>query len=459
MQYVDRSAQRKIAEYDAAWAEHDAARSAGLPFSTPPQGPTPFPCKCGAPYWAHAGKDHQGKGPAKCRRYARDKMFERMLGALDGRVDDPIRTARRVAREERAKGRIPREPGTWGVAPSDTTSCPRAVWYREMVRNDTPPEGFVADPSPDGEAFIGTLLHDAIMRLLEVAYPWREYESPVVLPGLDTRNSKADWYDALIAHLHDLKSAGRWMWDHIGDDGPDEAVWEQVMVYAWAKIRDGQPVRTVGLTYLNRENGRTETFTRPYDPDMAVRAMERLANMATALELGQVLDRHPDRSGPSNDPICGRCFARSHCWNIPQAERLGRSPESYTALGAEPDDPTIEAAALAAIAARKARLAAEKDETVADTRLVGIAPGVYGSVRVDPPSGSNGVNTYAWAKVLADNYMLPDGVRPPIDTLPVPQKKPSTKVKVALVRAATRVKRARERLPEPVADGEEGEVA
>jgi hypothetical protein len=463
---------RRIAENDAVWTAVREAVENGKPFEQPESGPAPLRCRCGAPWWQHGGAGFMGRGPkgSGCVKYSRDVVDEHVWEVLASRDEPMMAAIRRAWRQARDRDRVPREEGEWGIGPSDTTSCPAWVGFRETRQ-------FVRAPSSHGEADMGKLLHDAAMEQLKAVYPWRQFELPVVLDGLDTRNSKTDCYDELAAHSLDIKTAGDWMWDHIAESGPDEAVWEQVMIYALSLIRRGKAVRTVGLVYVHRDKGWSETFVRDYDEALAVRALERLGRMATSLDIWwaqaeaareaaeegtepvlppQPLPRHPERTGPTNDPLCKRCEARWTCWNVPEAERLKRSPESLTLLGREPADPAIEWVALDYEDKRKARLQAEKDEEQSRLLLEGIKPGTYGMAIIKVGSDKPKVNAYQRVPQLERYYSLPDGERPPLESLQPPLTNPKPKVTVSLVRAAKRQAAAKEALPPaPAAQPEE----
>lgn len=462
--YINLHAAARIAELAEALHRAHAAVAAGGYWDGPVQGPSPVLCKCGAPFWEHAGGprlvkgrwvDGQHKGqhggkhhagahvtPNGCAKYAEDVVDRRVWEALEGRYTEPLTAAKRQQRANRRKGYVERPLGKWGIAPSDATSCPRAVWYRETIRAGNVPEGYVRADSWDGEATMGTLFHDALMRLLVQVYPWREYEFRVVLPGLDTENSRGDEYDPLLAVVRDYKSAGDAKWNMLAADGPDEETWDQVYIYALCKDRLGEPVREISLTYTHRDHGNTETFYRPYDRARAEAALQRLIDMAMALDLGQVLPRHPDRTGPSNDPLCGRCPHRLHCWNIPAARRAGRSPESFTILGAEPEDPTIAEAGRMFIEATVKAGAAKKHRTYVQSLLDGIQPGTYGGDVVVKRARS-GTDPWRRLRWLEAHWGEPDAS---LDDAPDTTAQ-SSKMTAEPVRAANRQRKAAESLP------------
>ena len=281
---------------------------------------------------------------------------------------------------------------------------------------------------------MGTIIHAEVTRKMRLLYPWREYAGKVRIPGLD-RDSEFDSYDPVIAEVEDYKTAGDWRWDVLGDEGPDESVWEQVMLYALALEAMGRPVKTVRVSYIKRCNGHDETFVRDYDEQMAKAALDRLLGYATALDLGIELPR--TGLGPANDPLCRRCFAREHCWNTGAAAAAGRSPESFTILGAEPADESIIWAVQEKVEQAKVRLDAEKAEKVAKTLLDGVEPGRYGDYEGYSSGGGGGVDPYARVRQLEEFYDMPEDERPPLDALPVPQKHKYSFIKWGRVRKAT----------------------
>jgi hypothetical protein len=461
-EHIDGKAQERVLAHLEALDAYNSAVAAGEPTTDLglPQGPATVPCqKCQEPWWVHPGPKHSGRCPngGPRARYAEDLIWLRVWQVLEAHQETLGQAVRRQMADERAARRQPHEPGKWGVGPSDLGNCDRKVWYREMLRAGTPPEGFRPDDSWDGEAVSGSLLHRAITDLLKARYPWRRFDVPVVLRtlGLDTKNSEADSADPMTGRVTDYKTAGSARWDMIGPEGPEEDTWGQVLVYGLALAEQGMTVREVELIYWNREHGQSESFVRPYDRDAAVAALERLTDMTTALDLGHVLDRPPDRTGPTNDPLCGRCFARSHCWSIPQAKQAGRSPESYTILGAEPEDPTVEQAAVVEYEARRRAKDAKDQHKAAQVLLDGIPPRQYGGM-VIKPARSGPPNIWPRYRALETAYSLPDGERPPMSALPPVEQTGGTRMSAEPVRAAKRARAATEALPPapPSADGQ-----
>lgn len=425
----------------------DAARERVLAIMTEPDqphGPRPETCMCGAPRWEHTGKSFSGKClRTECQRYRRDVVDVLVEKALTASVMTFGDELREFERRERAK-RTRRAEGTLGIGPSDTTSCPRKIEYRER-----PPADFVPDPEDKRPARIGGMIHRDWQNVSQALYSWRLHEFNVQIPGLDTKNSRVDRYDPVTAVLDDGKTAGNWAWDHLGDEGPDEDVWEQVQIYGLALNRMGLPVRTVRLVYIKRENGHDEIFTRPYDEAVAMRALDRLLGYAATLDAGGHLPR--TRSGPSTDGLCRGCFARSHCWNLPRAKELRRSGESLTVLGEDVDPVEVEFFAAGVYAAEREKAAADLRRKEGLALLEGIAPGPYGAFEV----GEGGRWMPDPKKRIAQLEGLfdePDGKRPALAELPEPPKRRDRWTTVKPVRAAKRQPKTKPPTPAEILD-------
>lgn len=397
-----------------------------------PIGPRTDPCVCRTGRMVHGGRTHTGGNPASgCTRYRIDPAWELAYRAAEGQnstLGKDLRNADKALRDKHYRSN-PRKPGEWSIGASDTSTCPRKIQYR-----NAPPDDLVRASEDTREALAGTMLHEGITTRMQLLYPWREFGGKVRIPGLD-RDSEFDVYDPITAELEDYKSAGRYRWDLVGDHGPDLTVWEQVMLYAYALIASGRPVRTVRVSYYHREKGHDETFVGPYDESMAKIALDRLLGYATSLDLG--IDLPKTGTGPSNDELCRRCFARLHCWNIPAAESAGRSPESYTILGPAPADPEVVWAIREKVRTATERLDAEKEEKVAKGLLTGITPGRYGDFEGYESGGGGGDDHAAYAEALARFYVLPDAERPALEDITMPQKRKYQFIKWARVRQAT----------------------
>ena len=330
----------------------------------PVLGPFPDLCICGAPRWEHAGANHSGKHvpPAGtsfngCKRWAADKIEELAWQAVNADGVKLLTTFRKHDRH--LTPRNPMQPGQLSVRPSDTGACKRQVWYRNF-----PPEGYVPAPVDERKATIGTALHKSLLDAWAWAYPWRLIEHEVTLPGLD-RKGRIDSYDPLTGVLDDVKTAGDWKWETLGADGPTEDTWDQGFIYGLALFRAGHDVRFIRLRYVHREAGKEEPFVRPFTEAAGRAALRNLTALASILdqyrqaeddgdhELAAALI--PAREGTSHKSFpCSFCPARLHCWNVTEAERAGRSPESWTVLGPDPETEAIEATLADYDAARSA---------------------------------------------------------------------------------------------------------
>jgi hypothetical protein len=326
--------------------------------------------------------------------------------------------------------------GRTGPAVSDFGGCGRAVWYR-----DTPPDGYV--PLPDEhrrKAIAGQIYHKLYEIARRARYPWRRHEMWIDIPGLD-RRGRIDEYDPVLGEVTDLKTGDDWKWDRIGEDGPDESDFAKAMIYGLALEAQGLPIRTVQIIYVHRGTGDDEPFRRDYDPAAAAEALDQLIELATMLDLGIV----PPRAGfsPSSWP-CKACPARNHCWNVGAAEAAGRSAQSYTLLGAEPDDPSIEWAAGTKYEADRAFRDADQRKEEVKHLLDGVPAGTYGPWVVTPKSRRQPQYKDAFNKVVGV-YPLPEEHRPPVEAVADPPRRTDRWVEVKPVRAAKRQRKPRRR--------------
>lgn len=427
-------------------SERTIARAADIVAEGWPFGPRLHPCVCGAGRHAHAGSGGTGQHkPTKCRRYRADLAWQLAYDATDAQATSLGHALRRAdALERRAHyAANPRAEGEWSIGASDTGTCPKKIQYR-----NAPPEDFVSAPEDGREARAGTILHEGITTRMRRLYPWREFGTRVELPGLD-RKSELDSYDPVTGELEDWKTAGEYRWDVLGDDGPVETVWEQAMLYGYAVEQTGRRVRTIRVSYFRRANGHDESFVREYDEKVAKAALDRLLGYATSLDLG--LDLPRTGTGPSTDELCRRCFARIHCWNIPEAEQRGRSPESFTILGAEPTDESIVWAVAEKVEQGKIRLAADKEEKKAKALLDGVEPGRYGDYEGYRKGGGGGDDWKGYAETLGRFYDMPEVQRPALEDIPVPTRPRYSFIQWGRVRKATLEAEARAKVNRPKA--------
>lgn len=303
--------------------------------------------------------------------------------------------------------------GKTGPRVSDAGACPRSVWYRE-----SPPAGYEPWPVDRRRAAIGVALHKAAERARAYRYPWRRYELEIGVPGLD-RPGRVDEYDPVLGEVTDLKTVGARKWDALGEDGgPTPDMWAQVMIYALALAEQGLPVRAVRIIAVNRDTAGEEHYRRDYDPAAGQAALDALVMLATQLDMGWEPDRPDYAVGPGVFP-CSWCPARGHCWNIKAAKAAGRSPESYTLLGAEPDDPSIEWAARRHHEATRAATAADATKKAAAALLVGIPSGTYGGMTVAIRRRRMPDYKNTLGRVLG-LYPLPEVYRPPVEAIEEP---------------------------------------
>lgn len=324
--------------------------------------------------------------------------------------------------------------GKSGPSPSDAGTCRRQLWYR-----DRPPADYTPRVIDSRRAAIGTLIHKAGAAARAVRYPWRRYELPVEVPGLD-RDGRADEYDPVLARVTDWESAGQAKWDVVGAGGPTDEKWAQVRIYGYALDMLGYPVRDLEIISINRDTGDEEHFREEYDPALSLAALDALIEAATMIEAGIVPPR--DGLGPS-DWRCKWCPALDHCWQTERAAKLDRSPESLVTLGEIPDDPSIAWAAREILRLSAKRLELEKREKLAKSLIQGITPDAYDT---DAPDGGvelyhDWSTSYAYKAAferLRDLYELPDGVRPPIEEVGQVEKKISKNTAVRRPRVADR---------------------
>lgn len=354
-------------------------------------------CVCGkGKEDSHDGHRFRESPASRLARKATDAAGRTLADDLDGYGQD---------------GRHP------GVGPSDVGRCRRQLAYRV-----NPPADYTPDDTqePKWGAIAGSLLHASILAERRRRYRWRIYGdrpgSEVHVPGLD-RPGHPDEYDPITGVLYDLKTLGTWATNRWAENGPPEDVWDQLHVYGWALVRLGWPVREVQVIAYERESGRSYEWGRPYGPEQAERAVGWLQAVATGISLG--LEQPRDRSGPSSDALCRRCPAVRHCWNLDAAEPAGRSGESWTVLGEEPDPKAVEWAGRELVQARAAARTADSKVEEAKALLTGIPEGQYASIRLTIRR-SVSKDWKARAEQLTDWWDEPD--RPPLEQLPMPTR-------------------------------------
>jgi hypothetical protein len=366
-----------------------------------------------------------------CKRYRRDTvdaLVERALAGHRARLGDDLK----AADDENSLARSLRvSEGDVRVSASDASACPRQVQYRER-----PPADFYPSWQDKRAAFIGTLIHDAVERVRKRLYPWRLFEQTVHVDGLG--ESKYDSYDPITAEVEDLKTAGDWKWDLVWDGGPPESEWEQVAIYGLSLHRQGLPVRDMKITYVQRAQGKDESYRRPWSEEYALAAVAKLVRMATQIELG--VEQPRKYAGPSTSPICARyCFARDYCWNVPEAERNGRSPESWTLLGASPAELEVAAVLREYVDGRVAEKAGADQKSAAKAKVDGIAYGEYDGM-VYGVTPRRVVDQEAYLDRVIAGAQTPEAERIPFDEIEKPRKD-TTSLKIGKVSKAEQQRR------------------
>jgi hypothetical protein len=422
-------------------------------------------CTCGAPRWRHAGKAGGGRClghtdtvvpapcPTVCERFrwdSDDRLMRRAVAAAD---DEPSVALRRYhgARDRRRTRDKAAHGDGFSVGPSDHGSCLKAVEYRER-----PPEGYEPKPVAKDAANVGTMLHEEYTRARRLTYPWRRFKVTVLVPGLD-RPGEADEVDYLIGRVTDYKSAGDWKWEKVGKEGPPESEWKQLATYGFG-IAAADPTFTpndLELVYMNRENGRTERYVRPYDEAYALAAVTELLKVLDALEEGRELPRQragEELLGPTVNALCARyCPAVNHCWDLPNVP-AERTPEGWL-YARDDEDGAITATLETYDANRAVAKDAETQKDYARTLVVGVEPGRYGDMTLAWSGGNLGepkpddkARLAQLKDELDEAHRAGRPPRAPVD-LPYPmvRKRSNVTIRVGRVRAAQLEKEKRER--------------
>lgn len=311
--------------------------------------------------------------------------------------------------------------GSKSPRPSDAGACERSVWYRTR-----PPAGYVPRTDIDRrKAALGSIIHKAGEQYRPLRYPWRRFEMPIRVPGLDGIY-KVDEYDPVTGTVYDTKTAGDAKWLILAD-GPVDDMWEQLRIYAGALHDAGYPVRRLCIIVVSRENGRDEHHWEDFDPQASADALGKLLALGTALDAGVI----PERAGRGpRDWRCQWCEAMNHCWNVDQADRLGRGPVSLTLLGAEPGEDAIVWAGREYVAAKATLKPLEERAEFLKDLLQGLPAATYGAGREDGgivvyDHTSTSVDYKGAYEALLELWDLPEDMRPPAALLPAPGKKKS----------------------------------
>jgi hypothetical protein len=389
-----------------------------------PIGPRENPCVCGQPWHTH-----QGGLPDGCTGYEHDHADQLAQRAAEAdhaslledmaAYDDHLHQLRRAEAG-------PRPPGP---RVSDVGRCRRQVWYRE-----TPPEGYIPRTGiPRRAASMGTALHDKAALARSWRYPWRSYDMQVQVPGLEG-NGYIDEYDPITGTVIDFKTFGEWKWENVGDYGPPDEAVDQAMIYGLALEAMGLPVNRICILGVRRSNGDEELFWYLYDPARAQHALEPLLALADSIELGVTPAR--DGAGPS-DWRCKSCPALNHCWQTEEAAAAGRSPQSWIALGDNPDRVTIAWAAGTVWELGKAAAGAKAAHEQAKLLLEGVPAGTYGEYEVSNRSRKMPEYKATHNRNLG-YWSLDPQYRPSYDVVAQPEVRVDRWVQVGRVRASQR---------------------
>jgi hypothetical protein len=390
-------------------------------------------------------------------RYRSDEAWDLAYAAIDAQHRKLTHSLADYDNRERAahvKGN-PYTVGQWRLGPSDAGTCRRKIWYKNLA-----PAGLKLDPTDNREARMGTLIHDAVMTRLAVLYPWRRFEQKVKVRGLD-RPGKYDEYDPITCEVNDLKTAGDWAWDQVDDYGPFESAWKQGFLYGLGLVESGHEVRTVKLTYLKRCNGHDQVFVEDFDIERAKAYREELLVIAQALDIvhaeqqrilaanpdakydpGEALPR--DRSGPSTDKLCERCEFRSNCWNLVEAKENGRSGESWTMLGPDPEEEKAAWAIQQNVEAKELYGDTKKAKEETETWFEGLPLGRYGDYRLVLSQDYGSKPQYKQDSETLRAMALA-GETPDVENMPVPIGPPSRKVQAKRMQKSVLAREERER--------------
>jgi hypothetical protein len=296
--------------------------------------------------------------------------------------------------------RLPRTKRSgWSVRVTDIGGCPRKVYYRngeQMAEvhggeHATMWQRFRAAPEDKRAARLGVMIHDRWQDIQRKLYPWRVHEIELLdIPGLDS-SGRPDDFDPLTGRLRQCKTAGAYRWEMTYTVGVADYWLDAECIYAFVLERDhGYEITDLAFTIIERADGADITFVFPWDDAMRARGRRSLARLAT---LRNLLDKGivPARGGkgPTEDKLCGNCFARRECWGMTEAEALGVSPESYIRLGSDPDENAMAEVLADVVAAMAAETETKKHAKQAKVYIEGRPLGRYGEYEIVPGRAGN----------------------------------------------------------------------
>lgn len=243
-----------------------------------------------------------------------------------------------------------------GITPSDLGRCRRAVMYRET--ETARDEGWTEDRLA---AIVGSALHNLVADARRARHPEWWVEQRLAIPGLP-RKGRLDAYDSDRKRVDDVKTkSGRAMDRLLGRGRADDGDKAQADVYALAAENAGADVRTVTITYLNREAvGDDDASERvwvdewSYSRADSLEALARLHAVQDALDDGVELPR--DERGPGSW-ACDHCAWLARCWELSEVP-AGHTAQSWRAA---PEEVAEAARRLVVVRAKLAELRDAED--------------------------------------------------------------------------------------------------
>lgn len=274
-----------------------------------------------------------------------------------------------------------------GLSLSGLGGCSRVVAFKASETEPT-------DPGLDGDkrqATLGTWLHRGFLPVFRLRLRGARTEVPVTLSGAGlTLPGHVDLWQRRRKGLGDVvvdvKSVKEWGLGQVRTWGPRQVHMDQTDGYALAlRQTRAADVRWTALVYVDRANGDSEVFVRPFGPREAARVMERLTLIARWRDDPLAAPR--DEDGPGLSWLCDHCPWLRACWG-PRAK-----PGDSSVLGLDPEEhDAIEAALEEYDAARAAAKAADERMKKARALLDRGRRGQYGEMHLawakDSPGGS-----------------------------------------------------------------------
>lgn len=232
---------------------------------------------------------------------------------------------------------------------SNLGGCRRAAGYRLR--------GYPAEPPGPGarmKMILGTAIHGALAEAARAALG-----DEALIEDTEVRFAGVPGHPDLIhgGICVDFKTRGfAVQLENVRRHGPPRQHRWQVNLYAAALIRQGRPVHTVRLDYIDRGSGEEYVWEAPFSMADVRDAMAWLENVRTAPLEALPRDYAPDSAYCASCPYFRACWGRG----VPD-----RDPRSILFL----EDPDAEKWLRQLAAAREAKTAAEADEAEAKGAL------------------------------------------------------------------------------------------